>query len=99
MRIRDFAAFVSALCLVAGAAAAQGGPVKVGDVALAIVPQWYDTDGVDMVTDGGSSAVALAVEEISREKHKLVLFSGPGDQAFRHLDQGDCPLVKKAELK
>jgi branched-chain amino acid transport system substrate-binding protein len=30
-----------------------------------------------MVTDGGSSAVALAVEEVSREKHKLVLFNGP----------------------
>jgi branched-chain amino acid transport system substrate-binding protein len=47
------------------------------DVASAIVRQWYDTEGVDMVTDGGSSAVALAVEEVSREKHKLVLFSGP----------------------
>ena len=47
------------------------------DVASAIVRQWYDTDGVDMVTDGGSSAVALAVEEVSREKQKLVLFSGP----------------------
>jgi branched-chain amino acid transport system substrate-binding protein len=29
-----------------------------------------------MVADGGSSAVALAVEEVSREKHKLVLFNG-----------------------
>jgi branched-chain amino acid transport system substrate-binding protein len=47
------------------------------DVASAIVRQWYDAEGVDMVTDGGSSAVALAVEEVSREKHKLVLFSGP----------------------
>ena len=34
------------------------------DVASAIVRQWYDTEGVDMVTDGGSSAVALAVEEV-----------------------------------
>jgi len=47
------------------------------DVASAIVRGWYDNDGVDMVTDGGSSAVALAVEEVSREKRKLVLFSGP----------------------
>jgi branched-chain amino acid transport system substrate-binding protein len=47
------------------------------DVASAIVRGWYDNDGVDMVTDGGSSAVALAVEEVSREKKKLVLFSGP----------------------
>jgi branched-chain amino acid transport system substrate-binding protein len=47
------------------------------DFGSAIVRQWYDTGGVDMVTDGGSSAVALAVEEVSREKHKLVLFNGP----------------------
>jgi branched-chain amino acid transport system substrate-binding protein len=47
------------------------------DIGSAIVRQWYDTGGVDMVTDGGSSAVALAVEEVSREKHKLVLFNGP----------------------
>jgi branched-chain amino acid transport system substrate-binding protein len=47
------------------------------DIGSAIVRQWYDTGGVDMVTDGGSSAVALAVEEVSREKHKIVLFNGP----------------------
>ncbi|MDE2362468.1 MAG: ABC transporter substrate-binding protein [Hyphomicrobiales bacterium] len=47
------------------------------DVGSGIVRRWYDTEGVDMVTDGGSSAVALAVEEVSRQKQKLVLFSGP----------------------
>jgi len=47
------------------------------DVATNIVRNWYDNDGVDMITDGGSSAVALAVEEVSRQKQKLVLFNGP----------------------
>jgi len=47
------------------------------DVAVNIVRNWYDNDGVDMVTDGGSSAVALAVEDVSRQKQKLVLFNGP----------------------
>ena len=47
------------------------------DVASNIARVWYDTEGVDMITDGGSSAVALAVEEVSRQKQKLVLFSGP----------------------
>jgi branched-chain amino acid transport system substrate-binding protein len=47
------------------------------DVGATIVRRWYDEEGVDMVTDGGSSAVALAVEEMSRQKQKLVLFSGP----------------------
>src|SRR6201996_1804576 len=36
------------------------------DVAVNIVRNWYDNENVDMVTDGGSSAVALAVEEVSR---------------------------------
>src|ERR1700745_1810359 len=47
------------------------------DVATNIVRNWYDNEGVDMITDGGSSAVALAVEEMSRQKQKLVLFNGP----------------------
>ena len=47
------------------------------DVAVNIVRNWYDNEGVDMVTDGGSSAVALAVEDVSRQKQKLVLFNGP----------------------
>jgi branched-chain amino acid transport system substrate-binding protein len=47
------------------------------DVASGIARLWYDTEGVDMITDGGSSAVALAVEDVSRQKEKLVLFSGP----------------------
>lgn len=47
------------------------------DVAVNIARNWYDNDGVDMITDGGSSAVALAVEEVSRQKQKLVLFNGP----------------------
>jgi len=47
------------------------------DVGSTIVRRWFDEEGVDLVTDGGSSAVALAVEEVSRQKQKLVLFSGP----------------------
>src|SRR5215475_13222647 len=47
------------------------------DVASGIARSWYDTEGVDMITDGGSSAVALAVEDVSRQKQKLVLFNGP----------------------
>jgi branched-chain amino acid transport system substrate-binding protein len=47
------------------------------DIASGISRRWYEVEGVDMITDGGSSAVALAVEEVSRQKHKLVLFSGP----------------------
>lgn len=38
------------------------------DVGSGIARRWYDEERVDMITDGGSSAVALAVEEVSRQK-------------------------------
>ncbi len=47
------------------------------DVGSAIARQWYDTDGVDVITDVPTSSVALAVNEVSREKKKLALFVGP----------------------
>ncbi len=47
------------------------------DVGSSIARQWYDSEGVDVVTDVPNSAVALAVEEVSRQKHRLVLLSGP----------------------
>jgi branched-chain amino acid transport system substrate-binding protein len=42
------------------------------DVAVSIVRQWIDRDGVDVVTDVGSSSVALAVNEVVREKNKVM---------------------------
>jgi branched-chain amino acid transport system substrate-binding protein len=67
------------------AGAVLGQPVQVifadhqnkADIGSAIARQWYDNEGVDVITDAGPSSIALAVEEISREKRKLVLFSGP----------------------
>ncbi len=47
------------------------------DVGSSIARQWYDTEGVDMITDMPNSGVALAVNEVSREKQKLALFIGP----------------------
>jgi branched-chain amino acid transport system substrate-binding protein len=77
--------FVAAAMAAEDAGPVLGHPVEVihgdhqnkADIGSAIARQWYDTGGVDMITDGGSSAVALAVEEVSREKHKPVLFNGP----------------------
>ncbi len=46
------------------------------DVGAAIARQWYDQDGVDLITDVPTSSVALAIEEVSREKKKIVLYSG-----------------------
>src|SRR5260370_20902632 len=47
------------------------------DVGTAIARQWYDTEGVDVITDVPNSGVALGVNEVSREKKKLGLFVGP----------------------
>jgi branched-chain amino acid transport system substrate-binding protein len=47
------------------------------DVGSAIARQWYDTDGVDVITDVPTSSVGLAVNEVSRDKQKLALFVGP----------------------
>jgi branched-chain amino acid transport system substrate-binding protein len=45
------------------------------DVAAAIARQWFD-QGVDMITDLTTSSVALAVQQVAREKNKVVLING-----------------------
>jgi len=47
------------------------------DVGSAIARRWYDEEGVDVITDVPTSSVALAVNEVSRDKKKLALFVGP----------------------
>jgi branched-chain amino acid transport system substrate-binding protein len=46
------------------------------DLGKSIARRWY-AEGVDAITDVANSAVALAVEQVSREVKKIVLFSGP----------------------
>ncbi|HKV16183.1 MAG TPA: ABC transporter substrate-binding protein [Reyranella sp.] len=48
------------------------------DVGATIARRWFDSDGVDVVVDLASSAVALAVQDVTRERNKVALFSGPG---------------------
>ena len=47
------------------------------DVGSTVVRQWYDTDGVDAVADVPTSSVALAVSQITRDKGKAFLATGP----------------------
>jgi branched-chain amino acid transport system substrate-binding protein len=46
------------------------------DVGAAIARQWFDQDGVDMITDLTTSSVALAVQEVARAKNKVILVNG-----------------------
>jgi branched-chain amino acid transport system substrate-binding protein len=48
------------------------------DVGLSIARRWYDTEGVDVIADVPISSVALAVNQLTRDKNKIALFSGPG---------------------
>ena len=47
------------------------------DIAANVARGWFDVDGVDMITDVTNSAVALAVNQITRDKNKVMLASGP----------------------
>jgi len=47
------------------------------DVGSAIAQKWYDAENVDMIADVPTSSVALAVQQVSRDKKKIVMFSGP----------------------
>jgi branched-chain amino acid transport system substrate-binding protein len=61
-----------------------GAPVEIvsadhqnkADVGSAIARQWFDRDGVDAIADVPTSSVALAVNEVVREKNKVFLVSG-----------------------
>ena len=46
------------------------------DVGANIARQWYDVDHVDVIVDVPTSSVALAVNEVTREKNKVLLVSG-----------------------
>jgi branched-chain amino acid transport system substrate-binding protein len=46
------------------------------DIGSNVVRQWYDVDGVDVVVDVPTSSVALAVNNITKEKNKVFLNSG-----------------------
>jgi len=48
------------------------------DVGSSIARQWYDVDKVDMIIDLPNSGVALAVNQIAKEKNKVVIVSGSG---------------------
>lgn len=46
------------------------------DIGSAIARKWIDTEGVEVIVDVPNSAVALAVQTITREKKKIFLATG-----------------------
>ncbi|HEY3681189.1 MAG TPA: ABC transporter substrate-binding protein [Bradyrhizobium sp.] len=46
------------------------------DLAVSIARRWYDTEHVDMITELTTSSVALAVQQLSKEKKKIDIVVG-----------------------
>jgi len=47
------------------------------DIGTQIANQWYDVDKVDMIADVPNSGVALAISQVTRDKNKVFVASGP----------------------
>jgi branched-chain amino acid transport system substrate-binding protein len=52
------------------------------DIGSNFARQWFDVDRVDVIVDVPNSAVALAVNEITKEKNKVFLISGAASSAL-----------------
>ncbi|NGX95505.1 MAG: ABC transporter substrate-binding protein [Candidatus Afipia apatlaquensis] len=52
------------------------------DLAVSIARKWYDTESVDMITELTTSSVALAVQEVTKEKKKINIVVGAASSAL-----------------
>jgi branched-chain amino acid transport system substrate-binding protein len=52
------------------------------DIGSAIALRWLDNEGVDVIVDVPDSAVALAVQEVVRQRNRIVLYSSAGTTAL-----------------
>jgi len=52
------------------------------DLATVLAKQWFEANKVDMITDLVTSSTALAVSQVAKEKHKLILVTGAATQAL-----------------
>ena len=52
------------------------------DIGVGLVRRWLDNEKVDVILDGGSSAVGMAIQGVTREKNKLFLINGSGTTAI-----------------
>ena len=73
MAVEDFGAAAKGMKVEIVSADHQNKP----DVGSSITRQWYDVDKVDVIVDVPTSSVALAVNQITRDKGKAFLASGP----------------------
>ena len=60
----------------------QGDSLDKPDTGSALARRWADTDHVDLLCDGASSSVGLAVQQVSREKKIPFMVVDPASSAF-----------------
>ena len=72
MAVEDFGAQAKGLKVEVVGADHQNKP----DIGSNIGRQWYDTQGVDVIVDVPTSSVALAVNQVTRDKAKAFLITG-----------------------
>ena len=63
-----------------------------GDIAANKAREWFERDGVDVVTDLVTSSTALAVQKIGKEKNKLVFVSGAASTRITNEDCNDVTI-------
>jgi branched-chain amino acid transport system substrate-binding protein len=63
-----------------------------GDIAANKAREWFERDGVDLVTDLVTSSTALAVQKIGKEKNKLVFVSGAASTRITNEDCNDVTI-------
>ncbi len=74
MAVEDFGAAAKGLKVEIVSADHQNKP----DVGSTIARTWYDVEKVDAILDVPTSSVALAINQLTREKNKVFLNSGAG---------------------
>ena len=52
------------------------------DIAASIARDWIDNQGVDVIADGAATTSGLAVQQITREKDRIYLITGPAASDF-----------------
>jgi branched-chain amino acid transport system substrate-binding protein len=83
MAVEDFGGKVAGKAIEVISADHQNKP----DVAASKAREWYDTQGVDLITESLNSSVALAVSKVATEKKRVQMVTGA---ATSRLSNEDC---------
>jgi branched-chain amino acid transport system substrate-binding protein len=83
MAVEDFGGKVAGKTVEVISADHQNKP----DVAASKAREWYDTQGVDLITESLNSSVALAVSKVATEKKRVQMVTGA---ATSRLSNEDC---------